>query len=204
MLRFVLISLLFAALFATGCISPPEGIPSIPTQPGGEVCRTVTEEVPVVEEQCGEVSYTEQVCEIRELGYTATELPKVDLCISDGVCNGRPLGECQGCTQAMTRCILQVTNEETQKSGTWKVSANYSLGNSGFIKDPISYTIAPGETVNFDFNQIYSPGKPISSASCLLWISSKPKAEECHEETRSRVECRDVEATKTVEREVCE
>src|SRR4030042_6529046 len=111
MLRFVLISVLFAALFMSGCVSPPEGLPSLPILPEEKVCRTITEEVPVMEAQCGDVSYTETICEIRDLEYTVTELPKVDLCISDGGCNGKPLGDCQGCTQAMTRRSEEHTSE---------------------------------------------------------------------------------------------
>lgn len=204
MLRLVFTSLFFAALFLAGCVSPPEGMPFVPAGPEEKVCRTVSEEVPVVEQQCGDVSYTEQVCDIRELNYTSNMLPPTHLCISDTGCNGMQLGDCQGCAQAMTRCVLQITNTETQKTGTWKVGANYSLGTSGFIKDPITHTIEPGETASFDFNQIYNPGQPINSASCQLFIISKPKIEECHEETRSREECKDITTTKIVEREVCE
>ena len=202
MLRFVLISLIFAALLVAGCLVPPD-MPFVPKEPEKE-CRTVTEEVPVVEEECGDVSYTEQVCELRDLRYTATELPVTHLCISDGVCNGQPLGDCQGCSQAMSRCVLQIKNEETQKSGSWTVGANYSLGNSGFIKDPITATIGPGEVYSFDFNQIYNPGQPINSASCVLFVISDPILEECHEVTRTRQECNDVTNVRIIEREVCE
>jgi hypothetical protein len=192
-------------MFIAGCVTPPNGgLPKPPVTPPVQECSTVIDQVPYEELVCGDVSFTEQVCTLRPLEYSLSSPPKVDLCISDSGCNGLPLGDCQGCTQAMTRCILKIKNEETQKSGTWSVGANYTLGNSGFLKDPITHVIAPGETVAFDFNQIYSPSYPINSASCSLFVSSKPWIEDCHEETRSREECRNMTKTKPVEREVCE
>ncbi|MFH0737319.1 MAG: hypothetical protein V1827_01575 [Candidatus Micrarchaeota archaeon] len=204
-MRYALVTLLFAVVFIAGCTTTPASdIVKPPVLPGEEGCTTVIEQVPYTELECGDVSYTEEVCVIRKLDYTAKQSPKVDLCISDEGCNGMALGDCQGCTQAMTRCVMEIKNEETIKSGTWSVGAEYSLGNFGFIKDPITHTIDPGETVAFDFNQIYSPGKPISSASCVLEIESDPMIEDCHQETRSREDCANVTKTRQVEREVCE
>ncbi len=205
-MRIILLAGLFAILIIAGCVSTPSegGQTPPPSQPGGKTCRTVTEEVPVVKEECGPVSYTEQVCGIRKLNYSFKLLPKVDLCIGDGSCTGNPLGDCQACSKAMTRCIMEITNLEPQKTGLWSVGANYTLGSAGFLKDPIIHTIGPNQTAQFDFNQIYTPGQPINSASCSLFVLSEPTIEDCHEETRSRQDCRNVTRTTQVQREVCE
>jgi hypothetical protein len=193
------------ALVIAGCVSPPGVQPPSPPNPfeKNKTCRNVTEEVSVVKEECGNVSFTEQVCGVRKLNYTATLLPKVDLCIGDGVCVGNPLGDCQECSKAMTRCVLVVYNEEPQEFGVWTVGANYTLGNFGFNKDPITQTIGPGQSYAFDFNQIYNPGQPINSASCALAVTSEPSTEECYEVTRLRPECNNVTRTVATEREVC-
>jgi len=204
-MRYALVTLLFAVVFIAGCITPPStNITTPPILPGQKECTIVIDQEPYTELECGDVSYTDEVCVIRKLDYTATESPKVDLCISDTGCNGLPLGDCQACTQAMTRCILKIKNNEPTESGTWSVSAEYSIGDYGFIKDPITHTIEPGETLAFDFNQIYSPGKPISSASCDLNVESEPMFQDCHQETRTRQECANVTKTRPIEREVCE
>jgi hypothetical protein len=197
---------ILAFLVIAGCTTTPESKPpeQKPQPQKNQTCRTVTEEVPVVKEECGEVAYTEQVCSMRKLNYTQKMLPKVDLCISDGVCTGKPLGDCQGCAKAMTRCILQITNLESEKSGTWSVGANYTMGTFGFNKDPISHSIGPNQTSDFDFNQIYTPGFPISSATCTLAVVSEPSAEECIGHTRTTTECRNVTKTESVSKEVCQ
>lgn len=197
-------ALAILALFMAGCATPDEG--GAQGAGGTDVpeCRTVTEVRPVLQEECGNFSYTEPVCGVRKLNYSLTWHPGVDLCISDGVCVGQPLGDCQACTKAMSRCILEITNNELQKSGTWTVGANYTLGKAAFLKDPISMEIGPGESAKFDFNQIYNPGSPISSAVCALFVASEPTVDDCHEETRVRSECKNVTTNTTVEREVCQ
>ncbi len=205
-MRIIFVLGILAFLMVAGCTTTPLSKPPDQKPPveENETCRTVTEQVPVVKEECGEVAYTEDVCSMRKLNYTVRMLPVTDLCISDGVCTGKPLGDCQQCTKAMTRCVMQITNEEHEKSGTWSVGANYTMGNFGFEKDPITHTLAPNETVDFDFNQIYMPGFPISSAICTLAVVSEPSAETCIGHTRTTTECRNVTKTETVEKEVCQ
>jgi hypothetical protein len=193
-------------LVVSGCISPPagqQGNPQ-PNQTANKTCRTVIDEVPDTKEQCGDITFSEPVCNMRNLNYSVTRPPKVDLCISDGVCLGKPLGDCQGCAKAMTRCILQVHNTESQKTGSWTVGANFSIGNFGFNKDPITRTIGPNQTADFDFNQIYTPDYPINSASCSLAVISEPTIEDCIQVTRTKTECRNVTSTTKIQREVCE
>jgi hypothetical protein len=194
---------IFAALLMAGCVSPSTEVPP-GKEPAKPECRTVTEQVPQTKEECGELAYTEPVCGLRKLNYSITQPPRVDLCIEGPGCVGKPLGDCQACTKAMTRCIMTIKNEEEQKAGTWVVGANYSLNGAGFIKEPISSTIDPGKSFAFDFNQIYNPGSPISSAKCVLFVISDPWIEDCHEETRTKIDCRNVTTTVTVQREVCQ
>jgi len=99
--------------------------------------------------------------------------------------------------------MMVITNND-DRSGTWTVGANYSLGDSGFIKDPITHTIGPNESATFDFHQIYVPGYPVNSASCELYIMDEPIIDDCHEETRIKRDCTNVTTFVTVEREVCE
>ena len=163
-----------AALFAimlAGCSAPMAPEAGATQAPEGEVqCHTVFDEVPVTEEVCSDVSFTESVCGIRKLNYSVESVPKVDLCISDGACLGKPLSDCPNCAKAMTRCMLRITNLEPQKTGTWSVGANYTLNNAGFDKDPITHSIPPGMTADFDFNQIYLLVPPVRSASCKLAV----------------------------------
>ena len=203
-MRSILVALIFAIIIVSGCVNTQSGLPLPPVTQPEKVCTTITDQEAYSEVECGDVSYTEQVCVIRKLGYSIEQVPKTDLCISDSGCNGKPLGDCQVCTQAMTRCVLKITNDEKSKTGTWSVGANYSFGNYGFLKDPITHTIEPGQTAAFDFNQIYSPSKPINSASCKLFVTAEPSIEDCTEMTRSKEECRNVTKVRPVEREVCQ
>lgn len=186
-----------------GCVGQ-EVIPLEPPfeQPEKE-CTNVTEEIPVTHEECTNISYTEEVCERRALAYTSVEPPIVHLCVADGPCVGSLLSECPFCAKAMTRCMMVITNEDS-KRGTWKVGAKFTLGKSGFIKDPITATIEPNESATFDFQQIYVPPKPISSASCELYMVEEPVIDDCHQETRTKRECTDVTSYVTTVREVCE
>ncbi|MFH0885114.1 MAG: hypothetical protein V1861_05380 [Candidatus Micrarchaeota archaeon] len=197
---------ILAFLLIAGCITAPVSKPPepIPQPPENQTCHTVTEVVPVVKEECGNVTYAEQVCEVRKLTYTQKILPKVDLCISDSGCVGKSLGSCPGCSKAMTRCIMQITNTESQKSGIWSVGVNYTLGDYGFYKDPITHTIGPNETVDFDFDQIYNPGSPINSATCSFAVVLEPSAEDCIEYSRTRAECNNVTKNVSVAKEVCQ
>ncbi len=194
-------------LVLAGCVSPPS-VPEEQQEQNNseqtENCHTVSVSEPFTEEECGNVSFTDQVCELRKLNYTVTDVPKVDLCIEDGNCVGNSLGSCPECSKAMTRCVLLIRNDEPQNSGTWTVAVNYTLGNSGFNKEPITQTIGPNESFAFDFDQIYTPGYPINSASCKMAVVAEPTIDECHEETRLEVVCQNVTEMRSVDREVCD
>jgi len=193
-------------LFVSGCVSLPSNSQGVPqqNQTPAKTCRTVIDEVPETKEQCSNVTLTEQSCGVRTLNYSVTRLPKVDLCISEGGCLGKPLGECPYCVKVMSRCILRIQSLEEQKTGTWSVGANYSLGNSSFLKNPITLTIGPNQTADFDFNQIYTVGYPINSASCTLAVAYEPTVDECVQVTRTKTECKNVTSTARTQREVCD
>jgi hypothetical protein len=191
-------------LLAYGCI---ESIPLI-EEPEEEtpqvVCKNVTEKVPAEFEECQDVAYTEQVCDRRELNYTISLAPIVHFCQIDGDCGGQPLSTCTGCVKAMTRCTMTIHNTEEKKSGSWSVGANFTVTGSVFSREPVTKTIEPGEGAAFDFQHFYSPGTPINSASCELFIKDKALIDECHEETRSKVECSNVTKMVSIQKEVCE
>ncbi len=206
-MRYFILAGLFAILMLAGCVTPPQQVitpPQNQTPTHQETCRMVDQSVPVVTEQCGNVSYTEQVCGKRELPFTVVELPSVNLCVADGPCVGHDLGECKTCTKAMTRCVWAIENKDPAATGTWTVGANFTLGAFGFNKDPISQTIAPNQTATFDFFQMYMVSQPITSAVCHLAVAETAIVDDCHGETRQAVECQNVTTQKTVQTQVCE
>ena len=203
MKKLMIIGLLL--ILAFGCVTQPATTPPETKPPVTQkTCHNVTELVPITTQECGNVSYSEEVCANRKLSYVATREPKVDLCIVDGPCVGNPLGECPGCSKAMTRCVLIIHNEEAQKSGTWTATANFTLGSAGFNKEPITQTIAANESEMFDFFQIYTPGSPTNSASCTIAVTGEPVIEDCIQEMRTKTECTNVTRNNTNTREVCQ
>ena len=200
------IILIMAMLLVFGCA----GAPILPLEEEAEEgtkekeCRTVQEEVPTEVEECGEIAYTEEVCDKRILEYTTKKPPIAHFCMLDGVCGGKALSTCTACAKAMTRCGLNITNEDTNKDGTWKVGATFYVDGAKFKRDPITKTIGPGETVNFDFQHFYVPGKPIDSATCDIYVIEEAIIDDCQDVTRTRMECINVTKTVTVDREVCE
>ncbi len=205
-LRYPVLFGLLAILLIAGCIQAPTQTPPAtqPTPTPVQTCRNVTTYTPVTQLVCGNVSYTVPVCELRKLNYTISMKPKVDLCIGDGSCTGSPLGQCQTCSSAMSRCVMEIKNNEPVDSGSWTVAANFTLGNAGFIKDPITEVIPPNGSFAFDFNQIYTPGDPISSANCNLWVSKEPTIQDCHQETRTRIDCNNVTTNTSSTTQVCD
>ncbi len=191
--------------FFSGCVSSPI---SPAQQPGGQQaagrnCTIITEQVPYVESECRDVEVTRQVCGIRALEYSQSQEPITSLCVMDGNCTGISLSKCQVCTMASTRCGLNITNKDPDRTGIWVVGANFTVTNGGFIRDPIARSIGPGETGEFDFQQMYNPGAPPNSADCDLYITSAPRVDECHDETRMQTECLNVTRYRASERSVC-
>ena len=199
------IILIMTMLLAFGCIEIPVSQGPGPEEQAPEkVCRTVHEEVPTEMEECGEVSYTEEVCEKRTLNYSINKPPIIHLCQIDGDCGGKPLSECRTCAKAMTRCSIELTNEEENKAGTWSVSANFYVDDAIFKRDPVTKTVEPGETVQFDFQHFYVPGDPIDSATCQLDVVKEAVIDDCYDVTRTRTECSNVTKITIVQKEVCE
>ena len=204
-MKYIVLFGILAMLVLVGCVStpvtPPSEKPPVTTEP---VCRTVTEQKTVIHEECGPVSYTEQVCGKRKLSYLATKLPVLHLCVSDGGCVGKEVTQCPACSQIMSRCTMVILNEDKTAAGTWTVAANFTLSFGGFNREPVTYVIQPNESASFDFQQFYAPGSPVRTADCSIGVVSEPVIEDCHEETRTRTECKNVTATEPVEKQVCE
>lgn len=203
------VMLIIAALFFAGCVGvaepegelPDEGIPPIVS------CRTTTEEVPYVEEECDDVTYSQEECEMRALNYTAGSVRVTDLCIEgQPECVGANLGGCiNKCTRAMKRCRMNITNNDKDYDGTWTVGATYSYDGASFIKNPESADISPGKTYTFDFTQIYDVGSQNPTmATCTLTLIYEAIVKDCRMVTRKAVECKNVTKTRIIEREICE
>jgi hypothetical protein len=196
-----------AVLLLAGCISNPS-LPLQPLQPfnqslTGPVCHNVSHQVSYVEPVCNDVSVTTQVCGSRALSYDLVNVTPIHLCVSDGNCSGRALGECRECTMAMTRCGVIITNNDLKSSGTWVVDANFTVSGGGFNMNPVTKTIAPNQSSEFDFQQMYAPGSPPSSAVCNVALSSASTVNDCHDETRTTSECKDVTFYNTTVSQVC-
>jgi hypothetical protein len=106
--------------------------------------------------------------------------------------------------RAMTRCGLIITNNDLKSAGTWSVGANFTVTGGGFIMNPVSKSLAPNESYEFDFQQMYTPGSPPSSATCNVFLISAPKIDDCHDETRTTSECKDIVKYNTTQKQVCE
>lgn len=205
-LKYPVLLVLISALLITGCIStPPFQQTNPPTQTTTQPnCTTTIQQIPVITQQCNNVSVTTPVCGMRKLPYTVTDVPKVDLCISDGACDGQPLSKCTAnCTKAMTRCELLITNNDKNESGTWSVIANFTFGNNGFIKNPINQTIAPNASGLFDFNQLYDLNYPVSSADCSLSIILNATVNDCQQITTMQNQCNNATTYQNVSKQTC-
>ena len=199
-LKYIL--LIVAALMVFGCVGQSP-IPMEQPETPEKQCRIIQEIVPVVVEECGEISYTEHECGRRNLTFEIIEIPATHFCaLSDETCGGGPLANCSSCRKAMTRCSLKIKNTNG-KPGEWTVGANFSIYNAVFAREPITATIDPNETYTFDFQQFYDPGDPISSATCNIFIIKPAILEDCQEVTRTKYECVNVTKMTTVDKEVC-
>ena len=205
--RNLMLICLAALIVVVGCISltAPQGPAAPGTETPNKTCHTASIQTPVTSEQCNDMTLTEQVCGKRKLNYTTAYAPRVDLCIEDGTCIGRPVAECPvSCTKIMSRCIMTVENRDQAKSGTWIVGATFSIKNAGFIKEPVTQTIGPGQKGAFDFYQIYTATDSVNTATCNLTITSEPIIDDCHDEARVTRTCRNVTTFKTTEQQVCQ
>ncbi len=196
--------ILLMSFLAFGCLGSDSGIPIIEPPQQEPVCHTVTEMVPVVIEECGEVAYTEEVCERRELEYNTSMASISHICsLSDEGCGGTNLSNCSSCSKAVTRCTLEITNLDKRKSGEWTVGATFVSGKATFSREPITKTIDPEESQFFDFQQFYDPGAPINSATCKLVVTDVPVVEDCQDVTKTRNDCSNVTKMVEVSKEVC-
>lgn len=198
---------IFIMLF--GCVqggaqSQPQPLVTTPEQPVLPGCHVVTMSEPYTETMCWNVTYTQEVCDREALEYTVSRVRTIDLCTGDGACTGKPVADCPyTCNNAMKRCQMDITNLNTEKSGMWVVGANFTIPNMGFEKEPQRLLISPGQTVTFDFTQLYTLGLKGTSVECSLYVMDAPVADFCHQESMTETECDEVTVYRTIEKEVC-
>lgn len=201
-----LIILGILALLVVGCVSVPGTSPpaTSPTTQPATSCTNVSEEVPIITQNCQNVSDTQHVCVNRQLEYSSNILPNVNLCVDGGACTDEPIQNCPSpCEKIMTSCKMVIKNKEPLQPGSWTVDANFTLNNAGFDKGPMSQTIAANSSAEFDFYEIYAAGSPVSTATCSIAVSSVPTIEDCHDVTTMKTLCTNVSSTQTVEKQVC-
>ncbi len=195
-----LLILSIAILLVAGCVSSPSGQPSASNASN---CTNVSTQVPYQESNCTNLSVTTQVCGTRALQYHMVNVTRIDLCVSDGSCTGLPLSQCTACSRAMTRCGLIITNDDANESGTWVVGANFTVSGGGFINNPVSKSLAPNQSSEFDFQQMYTLGPSPNSATCDVFLVSAPIVDDCHGETRMQTECTNVTVYNETETQIC-
>jgi hypothetical protein len=199
-------SVLFVLGMFFGCISmldsngAPQDVPTAPT------CRTVIVQEPYTEEVCQNVSKMEEVCETITLNFSLSDINKTNICVEEGLCvNWFPNGTCTTyyCSKAMMRCQMHLTNLDTQKSGTFGISANFTLGDATFNKEEITHTIFPTESATYDFNQFYVMDINQVKADCDLSVTSDAKLQDCRIESRIFEDCANTTKYQEVEKEIC-
>jgi hypothetical protein len=198
--------ILFALGMFFGCISFLEE--TAPIQPNvSKTCRTVIVQEPYMAKDCQNVSKMEEVCQIRELNYTQTDVTKIWLCTEKDLCvDYFANGSCavNYCSKGMTRCNLNITNTDPQKSGEWVVNANFTIDGSTFGKNPIKKTLFPGDSANFNFEQFYLMDLNQKKAECEIFVSVPARIQDCSFITKIIEQCQNTTQFKDVEKQVCE
>jgi hypothetical protein len=207
------LGLILATGILFGCIAPFTETGQVP--PGANLtgpnitpgCKTVVTQEPYNKTQCQNVSKMDEVCVNRELNYTLSPTVKTDICVSSDLCvNPYPGGGCATyyCSKGQTRCRANLTNLDPQKSGTWSVGANFTMGGSVFGKDPVVETLLPGSTVPIDFQMLYNMDVNQVRPSCVVFVKSSPIIQDCNFITRITEDCQNVTEYKNVEKQVCQ
>ena len=198
--------ILFALGLFFGCISFMED--AAPIQPNiTKTCRTIIVQEPYLAEDCQNVSKMEEVCKVRELNYSMSEINKTWLCSEKNLCVNYFIdGSCiqYYCSKGMTRCYMNITNTDSQKSGDWAVSANFTIDGATFGKNPIKKTLLPGESAVFNFEQFYLMDLNQNKATCELYVSTPAKIRDCDFITKITELCQNTTKYKDVEKQVCE
>ena len=196
--------LILFALF--GCIA----LPSTQSQNGTNVshgCKTVTSSEPYSESVCQNVSTMEEICQTKELNYTLVKDTQTDFCLENNLCTYLySNGTCaiSLCSKGMSRCKANLTNLDTQKSGTWDVAANFTFDNAVFAQNPITKTILPKEQEIFDYSLFYDIGLGQEKPICLIYVKTPAKLQDCNYVTTIERQCANETKFKTIDTEVCD
>jgi hypothetical protein len=190
-----------------GCISMMEDtVP--PIQPDtAPSCRIVLTQEPYSAEVCQNVSKMEEVCATKALNYSLVQTNKTYLCTEKELCVAHySSGKCalKYCSKGMTRCLANLTNLDPQKSGTWSVSATFTVDSVELKKNPETETLLPGESAIFDFSQFYDMDQDQKTAECKIFVSTPAKVQDCSFITKIAKECKNETKYKEVEQKICE
>lgn len=197
MKNMIILGLVFALFLGFGCLN------STPAENNAPDCTIVTKSVPEEKIQCGNFSYTEQVCENLAIPYQISTVDKSDLCTDTGNCFGENFSSCSPCQSATTRCSMTITNTDPLYSGDFVVGASFGSNGLNVSREPLRKRIQFNSSEKFDFYYSYGSKSLSRAASCDVFVISSPMNFGCHQETRTREECKNVTETKLVQSEVC-
>ncbi len=198
--------MVFALALVLGCISP-----AAPPQENNSVantssCRTVVTNEPYNDTACQNVSSMGQVCDTVVLNYSVSNTAKSEICVDKSLCAATDaFGNCISyyCSQGMTRCSVNITNMDPQKTADWSVAATFKTDRMVFNQNPVKKTILPLETATFDFQQMYGMDINQKRPSCNVSVAVPPKIQACAYITTLKEECHPVTSYREVQKQVC-
>lgn len=199
----------FALMLVLGCISPvppfqpPENVTVSSIVPS---CKTVITSESYNDTVCQDVSKMEEVCSIRELNFTVSNIVKTELCINQDLCAvSDAFGNCivYYCSRGTTRCSVNITNTDPQKIGEWSVVGIFKIDSATLNQNPVTKRILPLETTNFDFQLLYDMDINQKKPTCNVSVIAAPKTQDCTFVTRLNEECQQVPKYRDVEKQVC-
>ncbi len=193
-----ILCLVFVMILGFGCVNQSQSSTDKKLD-----CTIVTKSVPEQKVQCGNFSYTEQVCENLAIPYQLSPTEKSDLCTDSGNCFGENFSRCSPCQSATTRCSVVVTNTDPLYSGEFIIGASFESNGLNVSREPLRKRIQFNSSEKFDFYYSYGSKSLNRAASCNLFVISSPTTFGCHQETRTREECKNITETKLVQSEVC-
>ncbi len=198
MKKFLLLGLLLILFIGFGCVSTTN-----PPNDSKPDCTLVTKSVPEEKLQCGNFSYTSEVCENLAIPYEISQINKSDLCTDSGDCFGEQFSLCRPCQSATTRCSVVIKNTDPLYSGEFVVGATFQSSGLNVTRDPLRKIVPFNSSAQFDFYYSYGSKSLNRAAACQIDVISSPTVYGCHQETRTKEECNNVTEMKLIQSEVC-
>jgi hypothetical protein len=190
---------IIAMLLFFGCATTTE---QTNDQTASTTCYTVTQYQQTTTYDCHNVSTTSTSCTERQMDYSILGTTRTNIC-SGGNCAGSELYGCMDCTSALTRCIMTIQSNEQTATGTITAGANFTFPAGAFVKNPVSQTLKPGTTAEFEFYQSYSLATSFTTPDCSIYVTEVPLIEDCVELTETEETCTPVTSNVPVQVEVC-